>query len=380
MNNFFPTYKVMGFAVWMLVFLVPQVTTASVIRSGESVSLAEDQMVAGDFYSVANKVNVSGEIGEDMLSVGGEITVNGSVGHDALLIGGQVDVHGFIGDDLRVVAAETVVAEPVNGDLLVIGSDVTILSTASVSGDVILMASHATIEGAVAGDILGAVEILRIDAPIAGDVDVRVKQLTLGDNAAVDGSVRYVSYLALTKSLNATVFGDEVRSDPLVAEDDGIQYPQVLLGLLFLFSVLVWYLVARPLLSAVTTQAVARPTRSFIVGFAAFFVTPAAIGVLAVSFLGVFVALVLFFLYAVLGLLSVIASAAVLGTWLYTAFFPNKVPVAGVTLSVLVLGVVAMMLLSLLQVVGPLLLVGIVLLTLGAITDVLIRPVITTQK
>ena len=71
----------------------------SVVRSGERVTVAEDQLIEGDFYVAGSVVNLSGEVSDDLLTLAGTVTVNGAVGADALLIAPTVDIHGTVGDD-----------------------------------------------------------------------------------------------------------------------------------------------------------------------------------------------------------------------------------------------------------------------------------------
>lgn len=364
------TTLLLAVALMATAFSVAPVEARTVLRSGDSVSIAEDQIVEGDFYTAGSKISISGEIKEDIVSAGGETTINGTVGGDAFLTGGRVDVHGKIGDDLRILAGEVTIAEPVAGDIFVIGGSVNILSTATVAGDVIIFGGEAVIEGVVEGDVIGMMGTLRIDAPVKGDVDVTVEQLTLGDNAVIDGGVSYVSDVVLVQSLNATVAGDVMRSDTLVEEDGNGWNSLIVFALVFLFSVLVWYLVARKTLQSVVSRISDHSARSILIGFATLIFAPVAFSVLMVSVIGSVVGFIAFLIYLITLVLSVVGAAAVLGS--LSLLIVKKKSVPTVNLVSLVLGVLIFCLLILVPVIGPLVITCSILLTFGALIDSLV--------
>lgn len=351
---------------------VSQAEAETVVRSGQNISVAEDQVIEGDFYSAADIVNISGEVTEDMVSAGGEITINGAVGDDALLIAGRVDVHGKIGDDLRVIAGEVTIAEPIAGDLFVLGAKVNILSTASISGDLIIYGGQAEIKGLVEGDIVGSVDDLRIDAPVNGDVDVSVSQLTLGDRTNIAGNVRYVSHAQVTQSLNATVAGELVRNDPVLPGATSSFRDILIPVLILLFSALVWFLVSRKTLNIVVDKALRKSVRPFLIGLAIILLTPFASVMLMVSTIGALVGIGLMLAYMLVLVLAIISFSVVIGKLLVSLFSKPK---ESVSLFTIITGVIGTIILVLLPIVGELALIFIIILTLGAIVDSLIKPI-----
>jgi len=346
------------------------VQASSVIRTGDTVSIAGDQVITGDFYSATGKINLSGTVEGDAIVASPQITVNGSVNEDATLFGGTVDVYGTIGEDLRIISGETTIAEPVMGDVLVVGGVLTILSSASVAGDVILVTGQATIEGSVGGNVLGWSGNLRIDAPVAGDVSVTVNTLTLGDKANISGSVQYVSRELAVQAQGATVEGGLVRNDPVVPVVETSIRSAMIPVLIILFSVLAWYLISRKSLTIITNRAVSRSFRPVVFGFASVILVPFAIAILGASVIGMLVGFALFFLYALLFTLSVIAIPAIVGQIIMKVFNqPSTQP----TLLSLVVGVVAVVLISMLPIIGVLILISVMVLAIGAMIDWLTR-------
>jgi cytoskeletal protein CcmA (bactofilin family) len=368
-----------AFAFILALFIVgPTAANAStVVRTGDAVSIAEEQAIEGDFYSVAGKINISGEIKEDMVAAAGEITINGAVDSNAFLVAGRAEIHGTIGDDLRIISGNTTIADPVMGDVLVIGGSVDILSTASVAGDVLIFAGNVVIEGSVGGDILGTVGTLRIDAPVAGDVDVTTTQLTLGDRANIAGSVRYVSEELVVRSPNATITGDMVRNDPVLPGSQQNIQSALIPMLVLLFSILVWYLVSRKSLEAVVGRSLTKSPRPVLLGLATILFTPVAFVLLFLSMIGTLISFVLLLGYLLFIVLGIIGVSAVLGQLLVNVF--NR-PGKHVTLLSIFVGVISVTVLMLFPFIGQVALLILVIVTLGSIVDLLLRPNKEEQK
>ncbi len=342
----------------------------TVIRSGDTVSIAQDQLIKGDFYTGANIVNISGEIEEDLLAAGAEVTVNGQVGEDAFIIGGNVDIHGVVGDDLRVIGGDVIIAEPVRGDVFVVAGTVKVLSTASITGDLTVVGGSAEVAGPVEGRILGYMESLRIDAQVDGNVEVTATTLVLGDKANVIGNVQYVSREQLTRSQSAVVEGEVVRNDPVVETSTTSVTALVLPVLVLLFSVALWYLLSRRMLQRVTNRALMPGIRPIILGLAVVLLTPFAISILLLSMLGSLVGFALFATYVLFLVLAIAAIPAVIGQLLMNVIQKGVQPI---NLLTLLLGSVVAFVCFFIPIVGPAVLFGFFLLAFGALVDLLVR-------
>lgn len=342
----------------------------TVVRSGDAISVAEDQKISGNFYSLTNILNLSGEVEGDVVAAAGQITLNGSTTEDIFVLAGSVDVHGTVGGDLRVIGGEVVIAEAVAGDVFVVGGTVTILSTATIAGDVLLYGGEVTIEGSVGGSVYGWANMLRIDGQVAKDVSVSVESLVLGERAKIDGGVTYVSAQLLTRAQNATVAGEVVRNDQ-AAEAPVSPTMVVVPFLMLLFSVLVWFLIGRSLLITIVDRATTKTLRPTLLGFITLLFAPIGIVVLLVSVLGSLVGVVALFGYLLVIVLSLVALPAVAGKILLKVF--NQ-PTEVLTLPAVLIGTFFVGVSALLPFIGPVIVMALFLVTLGAIIDVVLRP------
>ncbi len=355
----------------LLLLAVPTLTFASsVLRTGDSVNVAADQAVEGDFYGLANTLAISGEVTDDLLIAGSGVTVNGPIGADFAALAGSVDVGGVVGDDARIVAGEVTITGEVLGDLVVLAGSLKVLSTAKISGDILFFGSEAEISGEVGKSILGTSERLRIDGKVKGDVDVTTSSLTLGDRTEVLGMVKYVSSAELVRSQNARVAGKVVQNQPLLVEAGGLKSFAVPL-LILLFAALVWYLLFRRLLEKVATQATTYPVRNMLIGFALFFLIPIAIGILIVSTLGSLLGISLLFIYFSILFIAVTIMGVVTGAYLLK-LLPNQ---KSITIPVILGGTIVSFILAFIPIIGPVVLFMLLFVTLGAFTTHLYRVI-----
>ncbi len=355
----------------ILFFTIPVVAFgSSVVRSGDTVSIAADQAVEGDFYGLANTTVVSGEVTGDLLIAAMKLTVNGKVNSDLAATAGAVDIHGVVGDDARIIAGEVTVAGEVNGDLVVVASSLKVLSTAKINGDIIFFGSEAEISGLVKNNILGTSENIRVDGVVGGDIDIKTNVLTLGEKTDVAGMVKYTSITELVRAQNARVAGKVVKNDPVFAEVNGLR-DFLIPVLILLFAVLVWFLMFRRTLERVVTQVSKHSLRSMLTGFGIFFLMPIAATILIASTLGILLGIILFFVYLVLILISLTISGVVVGAYLAKLLSKPKV----ITVSFILIGTLITIILMYIPVVGPILLTGLFFITLGALTVSLYRLV-----
>jgi len=293
---------------------VPALTEAkTVLRSGESVSISDDQKVAGNFYGLSDTISLAGEVDGDVLLLGGTVVVNGVVADDVLVIGGNVTVSGKVAGDVRVLAGNVTLTGEIGGSVAVVTGKLDILSGAKVSGDVLVYGGNLNVSGEVTGQVLGSIGSVRVDGPVEGGIDIETNDLTLGDKAQIGGDVRYVGNNDLVRSQNATVSGEVVKSDPVVKVSTSSATDFLLPLLISLFATLSFYLLLRRPLEAVVSTTYRDTGKAVLVGFGGLLLIPIAVIVLLVSVLGIFVGAALLLLYGLLLIFALVASSMVMG-------------------------------------------------------------------
>jgi cytoskeletal protein CcmA (bactofilin family) len=354
--------------LFLSVATVTPAEAATVVRTGETVSIQKDQRVDGNFYLLAGTASLSGPIDGDVVAAAGTVSINAPVLHDVLVLGGTVGVNATVTEDVRIVAGDVTLANTVEGSVFVLGGRLKVLSTATIKGDILFVGGEMTIEGTVTGALLGHAEKVRVDGVVEKGIDMQVVSLELGDRARVAGDVQYTSMTELERAPGATIDGDVIRND--LAKDDTVVTSYRTLAMAFLVSLfgsLLVYLVLRRLLELYFVPRVLEPLAPTLAGFVFVLLAPVLVLVLFVSVLGVtlgFVALASTLAVLALAILLTNLSAAVL----LSSLVMKKATLNPMTITV---GAVFVQLLFLVPVVGPIVLLLLFMLTVGSLVLIL---------
>jgi cytoskeletal protein CcmA (bactofilin family) len=350
---------------------VAEAEARTVLRSGESVSVASDRVVEGDFYGLAGNVTVTGEVTEDAILIANQVTINGSVNTDVHALAATVDVFGAVGDDVRVVAGDVTVGESIAGDLVVIGNSLDVLSSATITGDVLFFGGQATIAGSVGGSVLGSMEQIRVDGPVQGNVSVTATQVTLGDGAAVAGDVRYTSALQVTRAADAQVAGEITRNEPEAAGNFNPRTSAIIF-LVSLFSILLWYLLFGRSLDRIIVSSQSHWTRKSLIGLGLLIFLPPLALMAMITMIGGLVGAILLLWIGFIFLLSLLFAPAIVGaTFVRLTGLSKRVTV----LWSLVLGAVLVHLTLLVPNLGLLVVFLVVVLGVGTLAEETLRIV-----
>lgn len=368
-------------AVLLTLFSVGKTAAAStVVRTGETVAIDDNQSVTGDFYGLGQTVILSGEISGDTYVAGGVVTYNGSVLEDLIMLGGTVSLHASSSEDVRVVAGDVTIAEDVAGDLVILAGKAKILSTATIAGNVLLFANEALLEGEIKGEVLGRVDRLYIDGAIGQQVDVSVDELTLGDQAALAQDLRYQSRTELSRASNASVAGTISRNDvvPTYLETASLSLRAVLfitftLTFMILVATLSLYLIARQPVTRFARRAITRPEINGLIGGLLFILLPAALLALSVTVVGVWLAIIAFTGFIALSFIALPLMSVVLGT--YLAKFTKAKGLTGETIPIFyILGAAALLVGAVfVPIVGPLTIFMVYLVVIGTMARLLVE-------
>lgn len=284
-----------------------------VIRTGNEVTLKEDQSVAGDFYGLGNTVTNSAKMTGDAYIGGWSVTQNGETVSDLVVLAATLQVHAPVGDDLRAVGGQIVIADRVEGDVVVFAGELSILSTAEIDGDVMFYGGSLDINGPVKGAVFGSAERVRIDGSVGKDVTVTARnELELGSHASIAGDVSYKSQQPISRALESNVVGDVSRDETHVFVDEDTR-PSIVPFLVVLFSGLVMRFMFGARLSAFLGRTTATFGPALLFGFASFILVPIAIVLAFVSVLGIGIGATLLFGYFLVISFSFMLSGAFLG-------------------------------------------------------------------
>jgi len=290
-------------SVALLFLSIPLATYAGpVIRTGDTVTLSDNQTVGGDLYLFGGVISSLAAISDDTYAVGGGITIDGSVASDVSLLGGTVEVLGPVGDDVRIIGGRVIIGDDVGGDVAIFGGEVTILPRAKINGDILFYGGSLDVEGSVHGSVLAKGERIRINGPIDGSITATAfTSLTLGANAKVLGAVTYQSPHEMVRALDSEIVGAVSHPESLLFSST----PKSKSSLLIIFFVLLFTsLVVRFLFGRRIDELLEHSVHSYGVhgalGLAALIAIPLIITLLFISVIGSVLGLATLFFYLAL--------------------------------------------------------------------------------
>jgi cytoskeletal protein CcmA (bactofilin family) len=294
-----------------------------------------------------------GETVDGIEGVAGTIVVRGTVDGDLSGAAGSIRIAetGRVDGSVQAAAGTVVVAGEIGGDAEVGAGSFELTETGSIAGSLDVGAGSITVDGAVGGDVRAAAD-----------------SVVLGPNAVVDGEFRYDAE-TFSESPDASVAGGVVE-DTSLRGDAGIAFGPDLVpswvgpvyGAAVTLALGAFLLLAFPLFSrGVADRVGAEPLLSGGIGLLALVLTPIALVLVAVTVVGIPLALAGFAAYGVALWVGSVYGRYALGAWaLDRAGGSNR-------WAALLLGVVAVALIGLLPWVGGLVELVVLLLGLGAL-------------
>ncbi len=280
---------------------------------------------SGNVYAAGASVILVTPVAGDFSAAGGSIVTAAPVAGDDLLIAGSIHSRAPVEGDIRALGGSVTIDEPVQGDLVVFGYSVR--STGHVGGSVLIAAANVGLMDGASG----SVTIYGDNISLAGDFANNVKIFSSGQVALAAGTVIHgmLSYEAPEPAVippSATIRGGIKYTNASYLPDVGTSRILALVSVgFFVFARILGALLLAGLLAglfprlaeAVTDRAYTGRLRnillSMLLGFAIFVATPVLSILLALTFVGIGLALLLFIAYALLVLLAFLYAGILLG-------------------------------------------------------------------
>lgn len=170
-------------AVLTLVLFLPQARAAGPagdprdkFLGGSTITIPADETVSHDLYIVGNTVRVDGRIDGDLFVAGSTVEVTGPVSGDLFVAGGNVTIASPVGRHLRVAGGNVTVTGPVKQDLLAAAGTLNVTATSRVGGDLIFSGGTTTLDGADDGSVLGSASSYTNAGQVGGSENVTLNQ------------------------------------------------------------------------------------------------------------------------------------------------------------------------------------------------------------
>jgi hypothetical protein len=271
------------------------------------VAEGEDRFVAG------GTVRQDEPVPRNLVGVGGDVDLATSVGRDAVLAGGNVRVREGVQRDLFAAGGNVRVEGAIARNARLAGGNVEIASSASVAGRLTAAGGTVHVRGPVGGSIDVAAGDLLVDSEVGGDVRAAAGNVELGPNARIGGRLLLAAaWVDVRRHPEARVQGG-------VRVDDSPRHRSHGSGGGWLWSS--GLIVLAALAAGLFPAAIARlgaglrakPGLAVASGFAVLACVPAAALVIAITIIGLPIALLLLFAYILTLAAGYVAAGVLLG-------------------------------------------------------------------
>lgn len=323
----------------------------------------------GDLVGTGQTVRVSDSVPGDVMLAGGELAFSGTVAGDYLGAGGDQAVSGNIGGSARAAGGNVEVSAQITRNVTIAGGNVELQQAGSIAGNAYLAGGNVEVDGTVTGLLRATAGDVTINGTV-GDVNVSAGSLTIGPGARIDGDLRYrVPADRVEIAPGATITGQRI---PLPARDwMGVwRMMRLVWALGFLLSGVVLIALFPSAARRVSDSVRSHPGVAVGLGVLWIFLIPIVIGIAAVTIVGIPLALLLFGTYLIVFHLAGIVLSLALGQLVLRDANGSG---RGRLIAAFLLGGVALILLSMIPVVGGFFVLLALLIGSGAILVPLVR-------
>lgn len=170
--------------------------------------------MGGDVLSAGQEVTLSDSISGDAILAGRTVRFSGVADGSYLGAGGNQEIAGRIAGSARAAGGTVRLQADVGRNVTLAGGNVHIEDQASVAGNAYLAGAAVEVRGPVAGSVRVAGGTVDLDGLVTGDVLVEAGELRVGPRALIQGDLEYrVSEGVATIDPSAQIVG-QVRSVP----------------------------------------------------------------------------------------------------------------------------------------------------------------------
>lgn len=274
-------------------------------------SIGDTRLMAGD------DVQVNEPVEGNAFAAGGRVTVTARVDRSAFLSGGDVSVTAPIGRNLYMAGGDLRLDSVVYGKLRAAGGHVRISREALVDGRASLAGGSVEVDGGVGGGLRAHAESIVINGAIGGDVELTGERIRIGPDARIGGSLFYRSGHPIAIDPQAVVKGEITEQQKERRWLRRIGRGEMVVGSSFSFGLVLIGALMILALPRFTREAAAtlrtRPVAAGGVGIAMVLGLPLMILLLVLTVIGIPLAVLFAFGYAVLLLLGYLIAAVFVG-------------------------------------------------------------------
>jgi hypothetical protein len=336
MRKFFLVLAVVSVA------LVPIGTHAATFSAQQSYISGSSQRVSGNIFLAVGNASVGAAVAGDVSIAGGNISITGPVDGTITALAGSLQVLSPVAGDVRVAGGEVSIGQSVGGDVVAAAGTITILPDAVVDGDLYVAGGQVVVDGTVHGSIVGRVKQLTINGTVSGTTTVTSANAPIIGAGAHVGTVLYHSTSHISLPDHAASPSEFIWG--LIALATALR---TLAYLGAVVALVAWW--RRPTLN-ILNETADRFWHWTGHGLLYAFVVPIAGILLAISFVGTLIGVVVLGVYVLAAVVAKVLAGVLLGSWLDKKV--SKKPAMRLTYGTAICGTILFMLATLIPIFG----------------------------
>jgi cytoskeletal protein CcmA (bactofilin family) len=258
---------------------------------------------AGNLYLNAGDVNINSNLYGDLYTISKKVSVDAPVSQDVNVVTGFFELKDTIGGDLRLVSSSALIDGTIFGETMILGNYVIITESSSIGGPVNIRADTVIVNGNLKGNLNVKANKVVINGIVEGDAVITSSAFELGPDARIRGD------LSSTRSIDETSSQVEGVVTKLKGRDDPSTFTSITLTRIGLFLMLFLIGVAiigfnRKSAEKVSKAMYSKFLLSMLLGFVTLVVLPLVALLLLVTVVGIPIAVMIVALYIILVLTS----------------------------------------------------------------------------
>ncbi len=277
-------------------------------------------------YAAGGTVTVTSPVQGDLTAFGGSVIVDGAITNDASLVGGTVRLAAPIRGDVRLFGGAVTASDTIGGDLFVIAGS--FLGTGGGARHTFVVSGEVDMRGGAGGPVAIYGNTVSLQGIFEGDVSVTAgSKVTVLPESLIKGVLRYEAPQEADIASSAKVLGGVRYTGasylPTSAEAQAIAFASF--GV-FLFVKILGALILAGLIAglfpnfaqAIVTEggrtSVQRAILTFFLGFSIVVTVPVSLLLLAITFVGLGLAVLLALLYFLVLAIAFLAVGVMCGS------------------------------------------------------------------
>lgn len=284
--------------------------------------------VDGSVYSAGKRVRIAGTVNGDVYCAGQDVTISGTVKGDVICVAQNITVTGKVEGSVRVAAQNVSLRNSVGHSVSIAAQQVTLEKGSLVKSDATLAGSNVDIDGKIGRDATLAGASTTITGTIMRNVRAAVGNVEVTRSAKIGGSFEYTSNDTATIANKSSIAGNVTHHMPQHKKEHRNVLGTagsylVVLSLLVVFA-LVLVLIFPQEIHKTSMIAANSLGKTVLVGVLAGLVVPIVLFALAISIVGVPLAILACLVWLIILMLSGPIAAYYLGSMILSK---NKNPI-----------------------------------------------------